>query len=294
MKLAITGASGFIGRHVLEAIVRRNERRKEPFQIIATFKSRGDQLLELPSVKWKHFDLANEPRHAFEHLEEPTVLLHLAWAGLPNYQSDHHIKVELPRHIDFLQAIIENDIKGISVAGTCYEYGLQNGSLAENLPVVPSNPYGKAKDSLRRHLECLLEKKATGFTWFRIFYLYGSGQPARTLYAQLLKAISENKKTFDMSGGEQIRDYLSVEKASGFIADGVTKLIETGTGDGILNIGSGRARTVRSIVEEWISNYKSAIQPNFGVLPYSTLEPMEFWADTTKLCKISASTTLTD
>lgn len=289
MKLAVTGASGFVGRHVLRALVVQNLQLAQPVQIIATFRTRRYDLPKLPFVRWKQFDLANDVRHACEILENPNLILHLAWAGLPNYCSEDHLKLELPRHLDFMQAMIESDLDGISVAGTCYEYGLQSGSLSEDLPATPTNAYGQAKNILRCSIEKLLRDRDIGFTWFRLFYLYGADQPARTLYAQLKQAIEENRDVFNMSGGNQIRDYLSIDRASQLIAERVMKLTDSGIGDGIVNIASGNGRSVRSIVKQWISEEKSSIRPNYGAFPYPAHEPMEFWADTTKLNSLSTA-----
>ncbi|MGI9458871.1 MAG: NAD-dependent epimerase/dehydratase family protein [Pirellulales bacterium] len=287
MKLVITGASGFLGRHVLDSIVKKNESRSAPHHIIATFHRKNSNLPTYPFVTWKQFDLQKEPRNLFGKLDEPHALLHLAWQGLPNYQSNHHLEQELPLHIDFIQAMVEGGIHGVAIAGTCYEYGLQNGCLAENLPANPVTAYAKAKNKLRCYIEQLSEAKNISFSWLRIFYLYGPDQPSRTLYSQLLNAIRENKKTFDMSGGEQVRDYLPINKASHLMSERFMKLAESGTGDGIVNIASGRGKTVLSIVKKWIRENNSTIKPNLGVFPYPSHEPMEFWADTTKLNKLS-------
>ena len=45
--------------------------------------------------------------------------------------------------------------KRVLVAGTCFEYGIQSGPLSEDLPTFPANPYGLAKDTLRKLLEAL-------------------------------------------------------------------------------------------------------------------------------------------
>lgn len=46
-------------------------------------------------------------------------------------------------------------VKQILVTGTCFEYGLQNGCLSEEMPTVPVTQYGLSKDTLRKSLEML-------------------------------------------------------------------------------------------------------------------------------------------
>ena len=77
-------------------------------------------------------DIADPPAHAFELLGRPDVLIHLAWGGLPNYPSLHHFERELPAHYALLKRLVDDGLRRLVVAGTCFEYGMQSGPLAED------------------------------------------------------------------------------------------------------------------------------------------------------------------
>ena len=101
----------------------------------------------------------------------PDVLIHLAWGGLPNYRSLHHFEHELPIQYRFLSDLVRSGLSGLVVAGTCFEYGMQSGQLSEDMGSCPDNPYGFAKDALRRQLEYLHEVNSFALTWARLFYI---------------------------------------------------------------------------------------------------------------------------
>ena len=139
------------------------------------------------------------------------MLIHLAWGGLPNYPSLHHFERELPAHYALLKRLVDEGLSTLVVAGTCFEYGMQSGPLAETLAAAPANPYALAKDALRRQLQALQRERPFALTWARLFYLYGEGQAETALWPQLRRAVESGAATFPMSGGEQLRDYLPVE-----------------------------------------------------------------------------------
>jgi dTDP-6-deoxy-L-talose 4-dehydrogenase (NAD+) len=80
------------------------------------------------------------------------------------------------------------------------------------MPTAPVTPYGLAKDTLRKFLEMLQEVHPFTLQWVRLFYLYGPGQNPKSLLSQLDAAIEQGDPVFRMSGGEQLRDYLPVDR----------------------------------------------------------------------------------
>lgn len=279
MRLAVTGASGFIGRHVLEQLRARGgacvatARSKER---LAPFAGGACRVVEL--------DLA-EPEDAWERLGRPDAVLHLAWEGLPNYRAQRHLKVELPRQLRFLRGLVEAGLPSLMVTGTCFEYGMQSGRLSSKQPTHPDNPYGQAKDALHRELEALQELRDFHLTWARLFYTFGEGQAPGSLYPSLVAAITRGDRTFPMSGGEQIRDFLPISE----LAEVLVSLLLAGEGFGTVDICSGVPVAVRDLVARWIREMNAEIVPELGVYPYPDYEPMAFWGDRAPLQAILES-----
>jgi nucleoside-diphosphate-sugar epimerase len=255
MKLAVTGATGFVGGHVLARLDAQG----------ASYVASGrDPAKSRSGAPFVSLDLANPPADAFERLDRPEVLIHLAWGGLPNYRSRQHFETELPRQYAFLKRMVDAGLRHLVVVGTCFEYGMRDGPLSESMAPAPANPYGLAKDTLRRQLEYLV---------------WGERQAAGSLYSLLSAAVERRERTFDMSGGEQLRDYLPV----GAVADYLVRLSTRGDGAGVVNICSGRPISVRRLVEGWIAENKWEISLNLGKYPYPDYEPMAFWGCAEKL-----------
>src|SRR4051794_11331268 len=270
MRVAVTGARGFIGRHVIGELARHD------VEVIAT--ERPGAARDRPAaanVRWIGLDIANPPENCFAALERPDVLLHLAWDGLPNYHSLHHFECELARQYAFLGNVIRTGLRALVAVGTCLEYGLQSGALAASIETRPANPYGFAKDALRKQLQYLKAVHPYKLAWARLFYMYGEGQPSTSLLPMLEAAVAAGHSEFPMSGGEQLRDYLPVSEVARRLVD-----LALNPGDpGPVNLCSGRPVSVRRLVESWIRQNDWKIEPKYGERPYPDHEPMAFWGD---------------
>ena len=278
MRIAVTGSTGFIGKYAIA------ELSKHPVEIVAIVRDRASQLAN-SNVKPVRIDLQNPPHNAFELMGKPDALIHLAWDGLPNYQSLHHFEDELMAHYFFLKGLLESGLTALTVAGTCFEYGMRSGQLQETLVPLPNNPYGHAKNALRCQLEYLQKKQPFALTWTRLFYVYGEGQARNSLFSQLGKSVSCGESVFNMSGGEQLRDYLPVTE----VAKNLVELSLAKQNFGIINICSGEPISIRRLVEKWIAENNWQIQLNLGYYPYPHYEPMAYWGDRSKLDSILAS-----
>jgi nucleoside-diphosphate-sugar epimerase len=273
MKVAVTGATGFIGQYVVQELEARS------VDTISLIRPSSKRVTEIFSSRSVQFDLHKPPSNAYELLGFPDVLIHLAWSGLPNYKSLHHFEQELPAHYRFLKNMIESGLKSLLVAGTCAEYGMQSGLLSEKSALQPVNPYGFAKNALRCQLEYLKASHQFHLTWARLFYLYGDRQHLNSLLPQIRKAAEGGDCLFNMSGGEQLRDYLPV----GVVAKHLVSLAMAGEDIGVINVCSGIPISVRRLAEGWIKENNWSIKLNLGQYPYPDYETMAFWGDPQKL-----------
>lgn len=257
-----------------------------PCTVVATSlnEKKAKQFNWYDKVKYRPLDLSklDVTKNYFDYFDQPDILIHLAWEGLPNYKSLFHIEENLPRHYRFLSNLVRNGLKDVTVTGTCFEYGMQQGCLSEEMPAKPENPYAIAKDLLRRNLEELNGRFNFSFKWIRLFYMYGNGQNPKSLFAQLDKAIEEGDLVFNMSGGEQIRDYLPIENVAKYIvAIAMQQSIK-----GIVNCCSGKPVRLKDMVSSYLKSKGANILLNLGYYSYPNYEPMEFWGDDKKLKKV--------
>lgn len=273
--ILVTGASGFIGRHVVDCLRQQYKGHK----VIAT--GRNEAKLKSLGCDYIVFNLDNQPEDSFNTLGKPDVMIHLAWENLNNYNALSHLEHTMSSHIKFIKSMITGGLKNITVVGTCYEYGNIDGCLAEDIRSNPMMPYSIAKDTIRRFLEILNKTHSFVYHWPRIFFVYGEGQQERTLFGQFEKAIKNNAESFDMSGGEQIRDYLHVKT----LAEYLVKLALDEKNSGVFNVCSGKHVSVRNMIEAWLKEKNKTLKLNLGAYPYTPHEPFAFWGDNTKILK---------
>lgn len=275
MTVLVTGASGFVGRHLVAALLARGcqvravARRQAPARALPWFDRVGFVAADI-----------HDPRTDVAALcEGVDALVHLAWPGLPNYQGLFHLEHNLMADYRFIKHAVEAGVGQVQVTGTCFEYGMQSGPLSETLECRPANAYGLAKHSLHLFLDTLRQQVPFTLQWARLFYLHGEGQNPNSLLAALDRAIDAGQAQFDMSGGEQLRDFLPIETATAHLAT----LLQRRDFSGVVNICSGQPIAVRSLVERHRAARDSRIALNLGHYPYPAHEPMAFWGDARRL-----------
>jgi len=281
MRILITGATGFIGRHIVDYLLLSGKH-----EIIATATENREEAETLcPVIKNTLYiskNLNEQEVNYYTFFQKPDCAIHLSWEGLPNYSELFHIERNLPANFYFIRNMIQNGLSDITIAGTCFEYGLQNGCLNEEMHTAPATVYGQAKDTLRKFVELLHKTYNFNRKWARFFYLYGQGQGKKTLYGQMEEAAKNNQKEFNMSFGEQLRDYISISQA----AEYMSKIALQNEITGIINCCSGNPISVRRFVENFFNERGVQIKLNLGYYPYPDFEPLAFWGDVGKLGKI--------
>lgn len=265
MSIHIIGASGFIGK----ALQKKSAENGEHF--FYSSKYNNEMKVDInDKTSWKNLRIAKGDK-----------LIFLSWQNLPNYRDDFHILENLNKSINFLKEVAKTDISTVVCAGTCFEYGLQSGCLEESLNTDPVNNYAIAKDTLRRVISNTLAEENINLAWLRIFYPYGEHQNPNSLIPLLDKAIKNKEKNFNISQGDQIRDFIKIEE----VAEVFLKCAESDVNQ-IINVGSGNPISIRDFLENYIKTKKSDIKLNLGFFPRREDEPLAFWADTKKLYQL--------
>jgi len=271
----VTGATGFVGRHLVEALLACGCE----VRAVARNAETAASLPWINSVEFVAADIHAVDLDIAALTDGIDALAHLAWPGLPNYQALFHFEHNLMADYRFIKNVVEAGVSQVLVTGTCFEYGLQSGPLGEQTKPQPSNPYGLAKNTLRLFLENLQRVQPFTLQWARLFYLHGTGQNPNSLLAALDRAIDAGDDYFNMSAGEQLRDYLAINTAASYLA----AILQQRDFDGVINCTSGQPISVRALVEQRLRERGASIHLNLGHYPYPTHEPMAFWGMTDRL-----------
>jgi nucleoside-diphosphate-sugar epimerase len=265
-KVLLTGATGFVGRQVLNILDKSGISTRVIVREGKEGKIAGVNNLE--SIVYT-LDLFSESVEWWTNVcEGIDIIIHVAWYAEPGKY------LYADKNIDCLIGTLRF-AKGASLAhvrrfvgiGTCFEYDLKDEALSVENPLLPITPYSGAKAAAYWALLNWFRSKQIEFVWCRLFYLYGEGEDPRRLVAQLHKNLSA-KIPVDLSSGDQVRDFLDVVEAGRMIAD-----IALGAELGAVNICSGIPITVREFAEKIADIYGRRDLLRFGARPDSATDP---------------------
>lgn len=262
----ITGATGFVGRHVLDnflhaglpvrAIVRPTSRTK--------LKDAGKiSLLESRSLFTEQQDWWSEALRGVD------TIVHLAWYAEPGKYLTAIENLDcLQGTITLAKAAIDARVRRFIGVGTCFEYDLTSGTaLSVQTPLRPLTPYAATKASTYMSLSQVLPRQGVEFAWCRLFYLYGDGEDERRFVPYLRKSLSEGR-TAELTSGNQVRDFLDVREAARRIFE-----ISRGNATGAINVCSGVPITIRELAEKIAAEYGRPDLLNFGARPDNLVDP---------------------
>lgn len=234
MRILVTGATGFIGRHLTRLL----ESKGIEF-VILTRNHIGKNGFKVDLLKSENF---------IEILEKikPTHLIHLAW------YTEHGKYWNAPLNIDWIQstfhlldAFYKIGGEHALITGTCAEYNWDYGYCVENLtPENPTTLYGEAKNTTRRLSELVKKEYGTTLTWARIFFPYGPDEGHSRLIPSLFRYFRGKEPPFGVNT-QVFRDFLHVSDVTNALMLCTEKKF-----DGTLNISSGIPTSIDSVVRE--------------------------------------------
>ena len=234
----LTGASGFIGRHCLEALTKRG------FSVHAV-SSKEQQNFSRPEVMWHRADLHNG-EHVLRLMAEvqPRYLLHLAWDVTPGFYWSSMENLRWVRtSLGLLQAFTGSGGERAVLAGSCAEYDWEYGYCKETLtPLNPGTLYGVCKKALQSMVEAAAVEAQVSCAWGRLFFLFGPGEHVDRLVPSVITSLLQQEEVL-CTHGEQVRDYIYVKDA----ADAFAALLESDI-NGPVNIASGRPVLLKELI----------------------------------------------
>ena len=276
MKILVTGANGYIGRHVVNTLLDLGQ------SVIACDISVSDIDKRAES---RLFDLFHLPQgNVYELLGAPDVCLHMAWRNgfvhnAPTQMGD------LSAHYQFLTAMIDGGLKQLAVMGTMHEVGYWEGAIDENTPCNPISMYGIAKDALRRSMIQYCNQKNCILQWLRCYYILGDDRKNNSIFCKILQAADEGKKTFPFTSGKNKYDFINVQNLANLISYTIIQKDVTG----IINCCTGRPVSLAEKVESFIEENNLDIKLEYGAFPDRPYDSPCEYGDPTKINAILAS-----
>lgn len=273
MKILVTGADGYIGRHIVNNLLDLGH------EVIAVDIHTDDINDKAKKKKLNLFtaDLTN----VYTSLGSPDVCLHMAWRDGFVHNSVNHIG-DLSSHYKFLVALMEQGLKHLAVMGTMHEVGYWEGKIDENTPCNPISMYGIAKDALRRSMIAYCKSNSILLQWLRGFYILGDDKKNHSIFSKLLQADEQGQELFPFTTGKTKYDFINVDELVEQISKAVTQTDVTG----IINCCSGNPMTLAERVENFIKDHKLKIRLNYGVFPDRPYDSPIIFGDNRKIRQI--------
>lgn len=235
MKVLLTGASGFIGRYVLDQLANNGI---DPV-VVGRTRPLGFTGEFIDADLLQTGNCADIVQRA-----DASHLLHLAW------YAEHGAYWSSPLNLRWVDASVRlaeafcvGGGQKLVAAGTCAEYDWSHGYCREDVtPLAPATLYGTAKDATRRLLAAVCAAHRVSFAWGRVFLPYGEGEDRRRLIPSLTDVFAGKCEPFGVNASA-CRDFLHAEDvARGF----VHLLLAEAAGD--YNIAAGQPTRIADVV----------------------------------------------
>ncbi|WP_226682721.1 NAD-dependent epimerase/dehydratase family protein [Sutcliffiella horikoshii] len=238
-KLLITGANGFIGKHILEKL------RNKDYEVHAITSRDISAIPTGDKVIWHNVDLlnSNKMEEIMKNIK-PSILLHLAWIVTPENYKESIMNIEwILASMKLLRLFNKYGGKKVVISGTCAEYDTSTFVCIENsTPLKPSTLYAKSKCALRTIAEEYCKKENISLVWGRVFYVYGPEENINRLVPYVTSSLLNNKIA-NCTHGLQVLDYLYVKD----VAEAFIAILENNI-TGEVNIGSGKPILLKDLI----------------------------------------------
>ena len=249
-RVLVTGASGFLGGHLLNRLVSAGA---EVHGVSREARSTGD-------VVWWQADLSDE--EAADRIVEasrPSLLYHLAGAvsGSRDLAAvGPSLRDTLGSTIHVLTAAARHGTGRVVLAGS-----LEEPDAGDAFPV---SAYAAAKAAAASYAGYFRAVHGLPVVALRVFMVYGPGQRDRTkLVPSVIDALRRGEPPAVSSGLRPV-DWVHVDDVAGaFLAAGIAQEAP----EEPVDVGTGRLVTVREVVEQLVRLVDPALEARFGAIP---------------------------
>jgi nucleoside-diphosphate-sugar epimerase len=272
MHLFVTGATGFLGSHFIDAALADGHH-------VTALRRPGSQ----PRIT-----LEQQPTWCNGHLNDDwssqlqacDTLVHLAAAGVSKDKDDweYCFDINVRQSLQFWRAAIDHGVKNFLICGSCFEYGksgMDYDFIPVDAPLKPIGAYASSKAAASMAALGLAAAHDLNLLIVRPFHLYGEGESETRFWPSLVRAAKADDD-FPMTAGEQIRDFMHVSNAATRILEVTKDLKSINSDDSIVNLGSGRPSSLSEFASsEWARLEASGLLMP-GKIPYQSREVMRY------------------
>lgn len=271
-KVLVTGANGYIGRHVVKALLDMGH------EVLAA-DLRAEGLDE--RAKFTDIPIFSRDEDIYEKMGRPDVCIHMAWRNGFVHNNDSHM-LDLPDHYIFIKNMINGGLPELAVMGTMHEVGYWEGAITEDTPTNPTSLYGIAKNALRQMTYLLASGKDVTVQWLRAYYIIGDDLKNNSIFSKIVKSEKEGLPTFPFTTGKNKFDFIHVDELANQIAAASTQTEVKG----VINCCTGIPMSLADKVDAFIKENGFNIRPEYGAYPDRPYDSPGIWGDASKIQEI--------
>lgn len=285
-KVLVTGADGFIGSHLVEALVRVGAKVKALSQY-NSFNSWG--WLDDVECKAEVEVVCGDVRDAHfvkEISKGSDVIFHLAaLIAIPySYRApESYVDTNVKGTLNVCQAALDNGISRVIVTSTSEVYGTARYvPIDENHPLQPQSPYSASKIGADMIAKSFANAFDLPLTIARPFNTYGPRQSARAVIPTIITQIASGMRQIKIGDTSPTRDFNYVaDTCRGFIslAESDKALGET------VNIGSNYEISIGAtfeLIRKLMNSDVEFVQDPQRIRPVNS-EVNRLWCNNTKI-----------
>jgi nucleoside-diphosphate-sugar epimerase len=247
MTLFVTGAGGFIGRHVVANLLLRGHSVRALVRGAHTVGLAAHPKLVVVSA-----DLASVDDNALSGCD---ILIHLAAHGVVDGADDWDacFAVNVSQSIELWRRAIRCGVRRLVICGSCFEYGRSGERydyIPDDAPLEPTGAYHASKAAASMAALAMAVQFKCEVLILRPFHVYGEGEAMNRFWPSLRRAALSGAD-FPMTSGEQVRDFISVVAIAEIFANAscIWK-VSSGLPE-IHNLGSGCPKSLYDFALEW-------------------------------------------
>ena len=248
-RILVTGGAGFIGSHIVDALVGEHEVVVVDNLSTGKRENLGDKAGLIEEVDIRSY---GDLKKVFSDFK-PDIVSHQAAnasvsASVENPEEDAMINVI--GSLNVLKACVENKVEKIifaSSGGAVYGEVKSKGAKEDD-SIAPLAPYGVSKAAFENYLRSFYQWRGLNFTVLRYTNVYGPRQDPdgeAGVVAIFTKSVLEGRVSTINGDGEYIRDYVYVKD----VVDANLKAFSSGDGE-IFNIGTSTETSVNELYEK--------------------------------------------
>ena len=280
MKVLVSGASGFIGRHTTSRLCDAGH------QAVALYNRQRPSTGG--SIYWVKCDLM----HAQCGLTDKDIdgvdgLIHLAAVGVNPRECDWASLFEF----NVLCAVklwlfaIKSGVQRIINCGTCFEYGAaanKHAFVPSSAAAEPLNAYAASKAAATMALHAITASHGIRAVTLRPCVVFGEGEPAYRLWPSLRRAAFAGED-FPMTTGQQVRDFMPVESLATQLCLAIERRDLLRGQMLVENVGSGNPQSVLDFATSWWNHWGGSGRLLPGRLPARESECLRMVPETSRI-----------